>query len=104
MAIPRLLEKLTCREAFIGVRPEHIILSDRGDIRGEVFAVEYMGARQLITVDTQSGRLKVRAGNRVKARIGETVGLKFDRKSLIVFDAQTNLAVDSELYNGYVNG
>jgi len=92
--IPRLIDALP-GEALVGVRPEHLSLSDDGDIRGRIFAVEYMGARQLLTVDTASGRLRLKAGNRVKAAVGESVGLKFDRDSLIVFDAGSGVTARS---------
>jgi len=92
--IPRLIDALP-GEALVGVRPEHLSLSDDGDIRGRIFAVEYMGAKQLLTVDTASGRLRLKAGNRVKAAVGDQVGLRFDRDSLIVFDAGSGVAARS---------
>src|SRR5215475_4071242 len=49
----------------LGARPEHIQLTDAATFRGRVFGVEYMGARQLVTVDTSAGRLRVRAANTV---------------------------------------
>lgn len=98
VAMPELLEAMPGFDALVGVRPEHLSLSDHGALRGRIFAVEYMGARQLITVDTASGRLRLKAGNRVKAAVGDQVGLRFDRDSLIVFDAGTGVAVKSALY------
>lgn len=96
--IPKLAETLA-GEALVGVRPEHLSLSDDGDLRGRIFAVEYMGAKQLITVDTAGGRLRLKAGNRVKAAVGENVGLKFARDSLIVFDAGSGAAIKSAPYH-----
>lgn len=98
VAMPALLEAVPGFDAWVGARPEHLSLSDQGALRGRIFAVEYMGARQLITVDTASGRLRLKAGNRVKAAVGDQVGLNFDRDSLIVFDAGTGAAVKSALY------
>ena len=37
-----------------------------------------MGTRQLITVDTTAGRLRVRAPNTLRVSDGETVGLDFE--------------------------
>jgi multiple sugar transport system ATP-binding protein len=94
--IPRLRDGLDHEEGVLGARPEHISLSDDSDLRGSVFGVEYMGARQLLTIDTSAGRLRVRAPNRVRARIGETVGLAFRTDSLIVFDGRSEKALASE--------
>ena len=33
----------------MGVRPEHVVLSESGPIRGRVFAVEYLGTNQIVT-------------------------------------------------------
>jgi multiple sugar transport system ATP-binding protein len=89
----------------LGVRPEHISISDAGNgLRGEIFSVEYLGARQLITVDTGAGRLKVRAPNTVKAAYGDHVGLAFRSDHLVLFDNQTDRALASDLINGGVYG
>ena len=60
IAMPETREPLTADEAVLGARPEHIRISEDGPLRGRVFGVEYMGARQLVTVDTEAGRLRVR--------------------------------------------
>jgi len=98
VAIPETCEALESREAVLGARPEHITISDDGPLRGEVFAVEYMGARQMITVDTPAGRLRVRAPNTLAVDYGERVGLTFDAERLVVFDADTDRAVASTLF------
>jgi multiple sugar transport system ATP-binding protein len=59
-----------------------------------------MGSRQLITVDTAAGRLKVKAPNDVQASIGDKVGLSFRTEHLILFDNQTDLALKSEWTTG----
>lgn len=103
VGVPKMVDGLA-NEGFLGARPEHIKLSDTGAIRGEVFGVEYMGARQLVTVKTDAGLLKVRADNTASVRDGENVGLDFDQDSLIVFDAITDRAVNSALFTGGQNG
>ena len=97
IAVPRLHEDLSGESAVLGVRPEHITIGSEGDLRGTVFGVEYMGTRQLVTVDTHAGRLKVRAPNTLKVRDGETIGLKFDDSRLVVFDAASERALKSDL-------
>ncbi len=104
IAIPQTHEALESAEAFLGARPEHIRLSDEGALRGRVFGVEYMGARQLVTVETDAGRLKVRAPNTARVAEGETVGLDFDTSALVLFDAVTDRAVRSDLFGEAANG
>ncbi len=98
VAMPETREPLTADEAVLGARPEHIRISEDGPLRGRVFGVEYMGARQLVTVDTEAGRLRVRAPNTVKVGYGETVGLTFDAERVVLFDPESDRAVASTLF------
>jgi multiple sugar transport system ATP-binding protein len=91
-----LVQEESRSDLTLGVRPEDITVSSEGALRGEVFGVEYMGSRQLITVDTQAGRLKIKAPNDVRASIGENVALNFRTEHLILFDNKTDLALKSE--------
>jgi len=104
ISVPETLEALESAEAFLGARPEHIRIGADGALRGRVFGVEYMGARQLVTVDTDAGRLKVQAPNTVRVTTGETVGLDFDTDRLVLFDAVTDRAVRSVLFEEASNG
>ena len=83
---------------MLGVRPEGIELADDGPLRGRVFGVEYMGARQVITVDTDAGRVKIRAPNTAQVRFGEAVGLRFRSEELVVFDGRSERALRSDLF------
>ncbi len=102
--MPRLHEGLVGPDAVLGVRPEHIRIGgpegQDAPLRGRVFGVEYMGTRQLVTVDTDAGRLKVRAPNTLKVGDGELVGLAFERERLVVFDPATDRALRSDLHAG----
>ncbi|HEX3209780.1 MAG TPA: ABC transporter ATP-binding protein [Geminicoccaceae bacterium] len=102
--VPRLHEPLGHGEAVLGVRPEHITIADDGGLRGRVFGVEYMGARQLVTVDTSAGRLKIRAPSGVRARFGETVGLRLRTEALVVFDRRSERALMSDLFEAKRHG
>ena len=104
VAIPALRESLDHEEAVLGARPEHISLADDAGLRGKIYGVEYMGARQLLTIDTMAGRLKVRAPNDVKATVGETVGLAFQSEALVVFDGRSRKALDSALFEERAHG
>ena len=104
LRMPRLHEALERSEAVLGVRPEHIRIADQGPLGGRVFGVEYMGSRQLLTVDTDAGRLKVRAPNTVRVDFGEAVRLTFDAERLVVFDPGSERALKSDLYAGAAHG
>jgi multiple sugar transport system ATP-binding protein len=102
--MPATRESLDALTAVLGARPEHISIADDGPLRGRVFAVEYMGARQLITVDTAAGRLRIRSPNSVRVAYGDTVGLAFDAERLVVFHPDTGRAVRSALHDGGAHG
>jgi multiple sugar transport system ATP-binding protein len=104
LAMPETREGLDTQSAILGARPEHIQITDDGPLRGRVFAVEYMGARQLVTIDTDAGRLRVRAPNTIRVDYGETVGLNFDPERVVVFNPDTDRAVKSALYDGGAHG
>ncbi len=97
VGVPRLHEALDHGEGVLGARPESIELADEAPLRGRVFGVEYMGARQLVTVDTSAGRVRVRAPNTVRPRIGDNVGLAFKSATLVVFDGRSERALASDL-------
>ena len=87
--------------AFIyGVRPEHVRLDDAAAYRGEVAAVEYLGATQIVTLRTEGGEVKVRAPAGQAARAGETIGLDFNAATTSVFDAESGRALRSALNEG----
>lgn len=96
------------REAFdgdlaFGVRPEHIQLNDNGAYRGEVLATEYLGTTQIVTLKTANGDVKARISSRQVARVGESVGLAFDPRTVTLFDRQSGRALLSDLNEGVLN-
>jgi multiple sugar transport system ATP-binding protein len=100
ISVPKTAAAVDGAEAVLGARPEHVRIDDEGALRGRVFGVEYMGAHQLITVDTEAGRLKVRTANTTRVGDGEVVGLGFETGNLVVFDGQTDLAVHGSAAGG----
>jgi len=95
--VPRLHVAAPQERLVMGVRPEHVRLDDTAPFRGEVFGVEYMGARQIVTVDTAAGRLRVRVANTQRAVPGETVGLGFEPSRIVLFDPASERALASDL-------
>jgi multiple sugar transport system ATP-binding protein len=99
LSIPQTREPFEGDLAF-GVRPEHIQLADKASYRGEVKATEYLGTTQIITLKTGHGLVKARAAADQVARVGETVGLEFNAKTITLFDSQTGRALRSALNEG----
>lgn len=94
--IPRLLEGHIGRLG-VGVRPEHISISDDGALRGEILATEYLGSTQIVTVRTSFGIVKSRLQSQQIVTVGANVGLSFDPSKITVFNCESGLALCSEL-------
>ncbi|SON56863.1 Trehalose import ATP-binding protein SugC [Hartmannibacter diazotrophicus] len=84
-------------DLVLGVRPEHVILSDEGAYRGEVLATEYLGTTQIVTLMTLNGELKARVPSDQVIHAGERVGLGFNARTLTLFDAASGRALVSDL-------
>lgn len=95
VAIPKSLQGATGK-LTLGVRPEHIRLSDSSAYRAEVIAAEYLGTTQIITLATANGEAKARISSADAVRPGETVGLEFDARNLTVFEPAKGRALFSE--------
>ncbi|MBN9669442.1 ABC transporter ATP-binding protein [Roseibium aggregatum] len=92
--IPEMLTGLQ-GDLSLGVRPEHVKLTDTSAYRGEVLAAEYLGTTQIVTLRTDHGIIKARLSSSTNVREGETVGVDLDARKLTVFDAQTGHALMS---------
>ena len=77
----------------LGVRPEHVRLDSDAPLRGQVRATEYLGTTQIVTIRTDHGDVKARAPSSNPVRTGETVGLRFDPRTLTVFDKANGRAL-----------
>ncbi|MEO8685089.1 MAG: ABC transporter ATP-binding protein [Devosia sp.] len=99
IAVPKSLEgsvgKLT-----LGIRPEHVRLSDSSAYRGRVVATEYLGTTQIVTLSTPNGEIKVRTSSTDPVQVGETVGLEFDARTITIFEPVRGRALLSESNRG----
>jgi multiple sugar transport system ATP-binding protein len=73
--------------AVLGVRPEHVKLSDSGAWRGEVTIVEPTGADTYVVVKTEVGNITVRTAPNTQYQPGDVVGLELSHVHLNWFDA-----------------
>jgi len=104
VAVPEVHQDLAEAELALGVRPEHIRLSDASPLRGAVYGSEYLGTNQVVTIETSSGVIKARVPANRNFRIGETVGLDFNSAKLALFDCQSGRAIASALYSEAEHG
>jgi len=92
IAVPPCAAAVARGKVVLGVRPEHVLIGE-GPLTGEVFAAEYMGARQIVTLDSPAGRLRVRAPNSLQLDLGERVPFDFVTEQIVLFDAESELAL-----------
>jgi multiple sugar transport system ATP-binding protein len=71
----------------IGVRPEHVVLGAEGE-RGEVVAVEPLGAESHLVVRVGELELRAQARGFDAHRRGDAVGVKLEEDHVLVFDAE----------------
>jgi multiple sugar transport system ATP-binding protein len=104
VAIPTAREALAESDLVLGVRPEHVRVTDQGMVRGEVYGSEYLGTTQIVTVTTRYGALKARSPASVSFRVGENIGLDFRPDTLSIFDKQSGRAIRTALHEGGAHG
>ena len=104
IATPQMREEVEGRQLVLGVRPEHVSLTDAGDYRGKIEASEYLGTTQIVTLATANGRVKARIPSGHVARVGETVGLDFTAARLSLFDAGSGRAFRTSANEGVFHG
>ena len=67
--IPQLQEP-AAGALVLGVRPEHVALSDTAPLRGRIEATEYLGTTQIVTLSTPFGPVKARTPPTTPAQPG----------------------------------
>ncbi|NJD05668.1 MAG: ATP-binding cassette domain-containing protein [Methylococcaceae bacterium] len=91
IALPadRLPPGLVRGETTWGVRPEALVLSESGQLRGVVRLVEYLGHETLVHLvpeaSSADAALIVRAGGLCRARPGDCLGLQVPEEAIVVF-------------------
>lgn len=104
-AVPALREEITARPLLLGVRPEHVRLSDAAPLRAQVLGTEYLGHNQIVIVETASGtRLRAKVPVQQRAVRGDTVGLDFDTAEISIFDAASGRALQTARYDTPLSG
>jgi multiple sugar transport system ATP-binding protein len=101
---PELQADAAPTDLVLGVRPEHVTLTDDSPYRGRIEASEYLGTTQIVTLSTAHGPVKARIPSGEVARLGETVGLRLNARTLSLFDAGTGRALRTAANAGVHHG
>jgi multiple sugar transport system ATP-binding protein len=96
VAVPRI--DTPSASVILGVRPEYVRLlgADQGCIGGRVQHVEYFGSHWVVEVQTDAGPIKALADKSARPEIGVHVGLDFDTRHVVLFDAASEKLLASE--------
>jgi multiple sugar transport system ATP-binding protein len=103
IALPELHETAS-GQLVLGVRPEHVVLSDTAPLRGRIEAVEYLGTTQIVTLSTPHGTLKARTSSSIPAKPGDLAGLALNAPRLSIFDANSGHALRTAANAGVHHG
>ncbi|MFN3281625.1 MAG: ABC transporter ATP-binding protein [Tabrizicola sp.] len=103
ITLPRLQEPAS-GQLVLGVRPEHVALSDTAPLKGRIEAVEYLGTTQIVTLSTPFGAVKARTPSTQPARAGDLTGLNLSAPRLSLFDATTGRAFRTAANAGVHHG
>ena len=87
LEIPQMISGASGTLAF-GVRPENVYLDDSASTKARIFATEVLGTTQIVTLDTAHGQIKARTDSGTIIHIGDTTGLRFDPRSIILFNPE----------------
>ena len=105
IALPEVREGIEDAELVLGVRPEHVMLSDDAPLRAEVIDAEYLGTTQIVTLNTATGAgIKARIAADIHVFPGESTGLKFRPGQLSLFDKASGRALRTALHDGGAHG
>ena len=94
--IPKQFETSKSNKNFFGIRPENLLLTNEGGLKGSVFGVEYLGSRKIITVKTNIGEIKVKTDISINIKLNENVQIKPSNDNIIIFDGETDKSLNSE--------
>ncbi len=86
-----LITKATSSKLLLGIRPENVIVKDkgRGDFTADVISFEPLGTETMVNFDVNGVPFRVRAPIDFKVDIGEKMGVTLDRNKIYLFDAKT---------------
>jgi len=99
IAIPVVREAVAAGELVLGARPEHLRVAGAGPIAGSVYALEYLGTTQILTVSTGFGMVKARVPSSARLTVGETVRFSLRTEKLSLFEGVSGRAIVTALHD-----
>lgn len=84
-------------DLVLGIRPEHVLLSDNAQLRAKVVALEYLGTTQIVVLDTSYGEIKARVDANHSVAVGDQVGIAFTADTITLFEKDSGAAIRSDL-------
>ena len=94
--IPTQKDGSTSEQNFLGIRPENLKLVSENGIKGNIFGVEYLGSRKILTIETIVGNVKIRVDSDTNVQVNEQVQFNTLNNNQIIFDGSTDKALLSE--------
>jgi multiple sugar transport system ATP-binding protein len=94
--IPTQKDGSSSDQNFLGIRPENLKLVSENGIKGNIFGVEYLGSRKILTVETVVGNIKIRVDSDTNVQVNEQVQFNVLNNNQIIFDGSTDKALKSE--------
>jgi multiple sugar transport system ATP-binding protein len=104
VAIPEIYDDHAPTDLALGVRPEHVRLSDDSRLRGEVLGTEYLGTTQIVIIETAGGLVKARVSADAHVNPGETVGMELASTHLSLFERGSGRAIETALFKEAAHG
>jgi len=98
------LQEDAAGQLVLGVRPEHVSLSDSARLKARIEAVEYLGTTQIVTLSTPHGTVKARTPSTLPAQPGDLTGLALAAPRLSLFDATSGRAFRTAANAGVFHG
>jgi len=80
-------------KVILGIRPEDIAISEKGDVEGEVYVVEPLGSEQIVTIKLGEDLILVKAPPTLDIEVSEKIKLSFNREKIHLFDGDTLNAI-----------
>lgn len=83
------IEKVLNKKVILGIRPEDIVISEKGDIEGIIEASEVLGNEVIHHIKADEKNIVAREKGMVKRKFGEKINLVFPPEKIHIFDKES---------------
>jgi sn-glycerol 3-phosphate transport system ATP-binding protein len=90
--------RLNAPEAYVGIRPEHLVIAPgapgpNGEVAGEIYTRQILGTEVLYEIKTGDGLLRAVTPSTRPFEIGSTVRIGVDWTNILFFDRATEATI-----------